>query len=209
MGIKERFKRAGIKAADTIAKLSSLSPEQLQEIQARRAAYLLEMPRMDAEAVEEQTKRWLASVSIEIYSEYLKHLKGSYLPIPSSEEYDAPFRPPYNIRFFNIRRWVTDKRENSLEKLVNVYEVLSNEDCNIALVFHRTMERTEVYLAITNTLNADDNVDVENYRRRLAEAIRGNFPGSELDERGGRGVLPCLKEGVPYSVASASSIPGE
>ena len=54
------------------------------------------------------------------------------------------FDKEHNIRFINISKWVTDKRENSLEKLVNVYAVLSNEQCNIALIFHRTKTETQV-----------------------------------------------------------------
>ena len=209
MGIKDKIKRTAVKAADTVAKLSVLSPEQLREMQERRDSYLLEMPQMDDSAAEEMTRRLMAAGSIEIYSEYLKHLKDFYTPVEKSAEYNSQFNTAYNIRYFNITKWVTDRRENSLEKLVNVYEVLSNEDCNIALVFHRTMEGTEVFLAVTNTQNARDNVDVENYRRRLAEAIRGNFPGSEWTAQKEKGTLPCLKNSLPYSVASASNIPGE
>jgi len=102
---------------------------------------------------------------------------------------------------------VTDKKENSLEKLVNVYEVLSNERCNIALVFHRTSTNTKVYLAVVNTENANDNVNVENYRRRLFEAIKGNFPGSTVSEEVGRGRIPCLNHQKPYSVATVSNLP--
>lgn len=43
-------------------------------------------------------------------------------------------------------------KENSIEKLINVYEVLFNEECNIALVFNRTRQRTKVYLAVGNWL---------------------------------------------------------
>ena len=76
-------------------------------------------------------------------------------------------------------------------------------------MFHRKMEGTEVFLAVTNTQNAGDNVDVENYRRRLAEAIRGNFPGAEWTAQREKGTIPCLKNSFPFSVASASNIPGE
>ena len=105
-----------------------------------------------------------------------------------------------------------DKKENNLEKLVNVYSVLSNEHCNIALVFNRTQKNTNVYLAVVNTENADNNVMTNSYRNRLVEAIRGNFPGAEWrmgDETEGIGVIPCLKNDRPYSVASASNIPTE
>ena len=143
MGIKRMIKRAGGKAADAVARLSVLSPEQLQEMQQRREAYLTQMPSMDDSAAEELTRRLLAAGSIEIYNEYLRHLKDLYVPVKKDAEYDEKFKPAYNIRYFNITKWVSDKKENSLEKLVNVYDVLSNEECNIALVFHRTMEGTK------------------------------------------------------------------
>lgn len=209
MGIKNFLAKTGVKAADKIAKLSTLSPEQLVVLQHRKEVYLSQTPSPDDAAAEELTRRLLAAESIEIYNEYLRHLKDYYVPLERKIEYDGEFHSSYNIRYFNITKWVNDKRENSLEKLVNVYEVLSNEDCNIALVFHRTMEKTSVFLAVTNTQNADDNVDVDNYRRRLAEAIRGNFPGAEWTDKNCIGVLPCLNNKRSYSVASASNIPAE
>lgn len=209
MGIKSMIKRAGGRAADTVARLAVLSPEQLREMQVRRDEYLSQVPSMDDQAAEELTKRLLAASSIEIYNEYLQHLHDMYIPIQKETEYGRSFSTAHNIRFFNITKWVTDKRENSLEKLVNVYQVLSNGACNIALVFNRTCEGTNVYLAVVNTDNADDNVDVDSYRCRLAEAIRGNFPGSEWTDQNGTGVLPCIKNSLPYSVACASNVPGE
>lgn len=209
MGIKNMIRRAGGKAADTVAKLSVLSPEQLKDMEDRREAYLSEVPSMDDEAAELMTMRLLGANSIEIYNEYLKHINDLYVPVKKDAEYDSAFNPAYNIRYINITKWVTDKKENNLEKLVNVYEVLSDEDCNIALIFHRTMVGTSVYLAVTNTQNASNNVDIDNYRKRLIEAIRGNFPGAEWADEKGKGIIPCMKEMRPYTIASASNIPGE
>lgn len=209
MGIKNFLVKSSVKAADKIAKLSTLSPEQLKDLYYRKEVYLSQMPSSDDAAAEELTHRLLATESIEIYNEYLRHLKDYYVPLQRQIEYDGEFHTAYNIRYFNITKWVNDKKENSIEKLVNVYEVLSNEDCNIALVFHRSMETTSVYLAVTNTQNAGDNVDVDNYRQRLAEAIRGNFPGAEWTDKGCIGTLPCMRKDAAYSVASASNIPAE
>lgn len=209
MGIKKLIKKAGGKAADAVAKLSVLSPEQLRQVEKNREAYLTEIPSMTDDAAQEMTRRLLGAGSIEIYSEYLKHIKDLYVPVKIDAEYDTDFNPAYNIRYINITKWVTDKKENNLEKLVNVYEVLSDEECNIALVFHRTMIGTSVYLAVVNTQNAGDNVNADNYRERLIEAIRGNFPGAEWAEGKGKGVIPFMKEERPYTIASASNIPGE
>lgn len=209
MGIKNLITKAGTKTADKIAKLSVLSPEQLQAVQERREAYLTEVPSMDNDEAEEFTSRLLAASSVEVFNEYLNHIQDMYVPISSNIEFGTAFRANTNIRYFKITKWVTDKKENSIEKLINIYEVLSNETCNIALVFHRKCNKTDVYLAVTNTNNAEDNVDVDNYSMRLADAIRGNFPGSEWEGDAGIGVLPCLKNSRPYSVACASNIPGE
>lgn len=209
MNAKSLLSRAGGKVADGISKLSSLSPEQLQKVQQQRDAYLSQMPDPTDSSAEELTERLLAANSIEIYKSYLTQLKELYVPIERELEYGTSFDTARNIRFFNITKWVTDKNENSIEKLINVYQVLSNDKCNISLVFHRTYESTHVYLAVTNTQNADNNIDSENYKARLADAIRGNFPGSEWSDKVGIGVLPCLQNDIPYSVAIASNVPAE
>lgn len=204
MGIKNLINKAGAKAADKVAKLSALSPEQLEAVEKQKEKYLADQPNVSDE---ELTNRLLASCGVEVFNSYLDQIKELYVPLESTIEYEDEFHPSYNIRYFNITKWVTDKKENSLEKLVNVYEVLSNERCNIALVFHRTSTNTKVYLAVVNTENATDNVNVENYRRRLLEAIKGNFPGSTVSEEVGRGRIPCLNHQKPYSVATVSNLP--
>ncbi|MGT2681531.1 ATP-binding protein [Streptococcus porci] len=210
MGIKNVVKKVASKGADTVAKLSALSPEQIEQVQAKRNEYLQSMPNLTGSDAEEVTARLLAANAIEIYNAYLPQLKELYAPVEKTVEYDnEEFQSGYNIRYINITKWVTDKRENSLEKLVSVYEVLSNDECNISLVFHRKMTKTNVYLAITNTDNDNDNVDIESYRRRLESAIRGNFPGSAWDEKVGRGQLPCFDRQAHYSVASVSNVPTE
>ena len=204
MGIKNIINKAGAKAADKVAKLSSLSPEQLKQVEEQREKYLADQPNISDE---ELTNRLLASCGVEIFNSYLEQIKELYVPIENKVEFGTDFQESYNIRYFNITKWVVDKKENSLEKLVNVYEVLSNEDCNIALVFNRTETNTEVFLAVVNTKNDSDNVNVENYRKRLLEAIKGNFPGSTVQNERGIGRIPCLANSKPYSVETVSNLP--
>ena len=208
MGIKNAIKKVGDKAGNKIAKLATLSSGQVEEIQLQREKYLLEKPDPRDELALDTTWRLMAANSIEIYNAYLSQLKDLYLPIERNAEYGEVFSTEHNIRYFNITKWVQDKKENSLEKLVNVYAVLSNEDCNIALVFNRTQKETKVYLAVVNTANSDNNVNTNSYKNRLIEAIRGNFPGAEWSEDGA-GIIPCLDNERPYSVAAASNIPTE
>ena len=208
MGIKNVVKKVGDKAGNKVAKLAALSSGQVEEIQLQREEYLLEKPDPTDELAVDTTWRMMAASSVEIFNAYLPQIKELYLPVEKSAEYEEMFNPEHNIRYFNITKWVQDKKDNSLEKLVNVYAVLSNEDCNIALVFNRTQKGTKVYLAVVNTANADNNVNTNSYKNRLIEAIRGNFPGAEWGEEG-IGVIPCMKNERPYSVATASNIPTE
>lgn len=210
MGIKTIVKRAGAKAADTINKLAVLSPEQLEHVEKQRDRYLSEMPAPSDTAAEELTNKLLAVCGVEIYNAYLPQLKELYVPIKREVEYSgAEMDVPHNIRYFNITKWVTDKKENNLDKLVNVYQVLSNEECNIALIFNRTSLETNVYLAVVNTKNSNNNVDADNYGKRLSEAIKGNCPGAELSDCKAGNSLPCFDEGKKYSVATATNIPTE
>lgn len=208
MGIKGMISRAAGKAGNVVARLSALSPDQIDEIRRQREEYLLRMPAPDDIAARETTNKMLAASSIEIYNAYLRQIKELYLPVEKDAEYDRPLDTNRNIRFINITKWVTDKQESSIEKLVNVYAVLADEDCNIALVFHRTKIKTEVYLAVVNTENDSSNAKANEYQARLLDAIRGNFPGAEWGMESS-GILPYLKNSKPYSVAAASNIPAE
>ena len=208
MGVKNVVRRIGNKAGNRVAKLAELSTDQVEKIQLQRERYLLEEPKPDDEAAVQTTERFMAASSIEIFNAYLPQIKELYLPLEKNAEYNMPFDALHNIRYFNITKWVTDKKENNLEKLVNVYAVLSNEDCNIALVFNRTKNATNVYLAVVNTQNDDSSVNAEIYKARLIDAIRGNFPGAEWQGEGA-GIIPCMDNDKTYSVAAASNIPTE
>lgn len=209
MGVKQMISRAGEKAGNRVARLSKLSPEQIREIEDKREKYLSEMPDPTDPTATALTEKLLAANSVEIYNAYLPQIHKLYVPVSETAEYDnKTFDCGHNIRYFRITKWVTDKKENSLEKLINVYEVLSNEECNIALVFYRGMKGTEVYLAVTNTKNSRDNNYANSYKKRLRDAIRGNFPGTECKEDG-NGIIPCLDNNYNYSVASATNIPTE
>lgn len=210
MGIKNTIKRLGNSAGNKIASLAVLSSDQVLDVQLKREEYLLDLSKMDPsdDVARDITERLMAASSIEIFNAYLPQLNELYVPIQKDSEYECVFDVQHNIRYFNISKWVTEKDENNLEKLVNVYAVLSNEDCNIALVFNRTKEKTNVYLAVVNTNNDDNNVSANNYIQRLKESVKGNFPGSELGDEH-FGMIPCLKNEKAYSVATASNIPTE
>ena len=208
MGIKNAIMRAADKAGNAVATVSVLSSSQLDEVDKKRTAYLSEKPNPADEQAVELTNRLLATAAVELHNAYLPQLRNVYAPIDPSIEYPTGFNGDNNIRFMNITKWIVDPNEDSLEKLVNVYDVLSDEDCNIALAFHRTGASTEVFLAVVNSDNASDNIDADNFSKRISDALRGNFPGSEIGPAN-RGPIPCLDSRRPFSVAAVSNIPAE
>mgnify|MGYP000848044411 FL=1 len=209
MGIKNLIKRAGGKAADTINRLSVLSPEQVKHVEELREMYLSEIPDPSDVVAEELTEKLLAVCGVEIYNAYLPQLNELYVPIEREAEYDGQkLDVSHNLRYCNITKWVTDKKENNIEKLINVYQVLSNEECNIALIFNRTCQETNVYLAVLNTANDNNNVKANNFRDRLVDAIKGNCPGVEISNNS-ESVPPCFDDNKAYSVATATNIPTE
>lgn len=208
MGIKDRIAKIAGKTGDAIARASSLSPEQLREVQEKREDFLSQMPDPNDPAAAELTQRLIGACGVEIHNAYLPQIGELYAPVDPSVEYGRSFDADHNIRFLNITKWVVDPEEDSLEKLVNVYGALADDACNIALVFNRKKDGTDVILAVMEERNTPNSVNVESLKNRMKEALRGNFPGSEVAD-GGAGRIPCLNGNEGFSVATASNIPTE
>lgn len=213
MGIVKNFliKKAN-NVGNGIAKLSKLAPEQVEAIQKKKDEYFLKLQEYNPNDIANValTDNYLAAAGIEVFNAYLPQLGKFYTPVDFSAEYPEGFNATENIRYFNITKWVTDKKENSLEKLINVYAVLSNENCNIALVFHRTKEKTDVYIAVVNKMNSQSKDEADSFGQRLSDAIKGNFPGSNfcsIEPKNGN--LDFLSNGDNYSVAAATNIAAE
>ncbi len=209
MGIKNVLTKVGGGISNIISKAAVLNPEQLADIKKRKEQYILEMPDPNSSDSIDLTQKLLGACGVEIHNAYLSQLNTLYSPLDVNTELEKEFDAEHNIRYFNITKWVVDKEESSLEKLVNVYEVLSNENCNIALIFDRKVDETKVYLAVVNLDNSDRNTTADEYRDRLLHSIRGNFPGTECKVVNGNGIVPCLDNERKYSVASVSNIPTE
>ena len=114
MGVKNIVRRVGEKTGDKVAHLSKLSPAQIIDVQAKREEYLLEMPKPDDEVARSITEKMMAASSIEVFNAFLPQIKELYLPMIEAAEYDEDFDVDFNVRYFNITKWVTDKKENNL-----------------------------------------------------------------------------------------------
>ena len=214
MGIGSIVRKTARKAADFaengISAASELSPDQLKDIEAKRNAYLTAMPDPSPgnEIAQELTSRLLAAASVELQNSYLPQISELYLPVDRNLEMgDGGFDTSHNVRSIHIDKWVDNPDENGLEKLVNVYGTLADENCNVALIFHRTADSVDVSIAVADLNNAGSSVEADNLCARLESSLRGNFPGSSW---GPVGTVPkCLDNAAVYSVASATNIPTE
>lgn len=206
-GAGSLIRRAADGAGNLVAKASSLSSVQLQVIEEERTKYLSEKPETDPE----QIKRLLGSYAIEAYEAYLTQLQTLYRPI-SLGEYSDNSAVNSRIRYFEVTKWVTDPTENNLDKLTNLYRVLSEEACNIALIYDRQRSGVKVYFAVVNTAMSSFPGIANMLRDRLMAALRGNFPGAEIISEGdgfGSGIPEPLKDTDNCSMAIVSNVPTE
>lgn len=196
--IAKKITEVAKRAADGIAATSALSPKQIEAVEKKRTEYLSQKPDMDSDAVQKLIKNNLGAVGVEVYQAYLEQLRSIYSPVDTAiENFDSLNR----IRYFDVTKWVTDSEEQNLDKLVNVYQVLSEEDCNIALIYHRTKEKCEVTVGVVNTdMSQPDPAKVISYDARLESAISGNFPGVEI--RKNQGKKDGFGLGIPQNLQS-------
>lgn len=214
--LSRRMNSAFKKVGDKIADASTLSPKQIKQIDEKRRIYLSGKPNMSGEETQGIIQKNMGAIGIEIYQAYLEQLGTIYQPVGAVfENFDEDNR----IRFFDITKWVTDSEEKSLDKLINVYHVLSEENCNIALIYHRTKTACTVTMGVVNVNESQsDPAIADEYYARLEGAIKGNFPGVDIkgiDSKGfGIGIPQCLsdiegKEHNSKSVAIVSNVASE
>lgn len=165
---------------DRIAALSVLDDSQLIEIEKRKEIYLDQFSTLNGNESQDAIARKLGAIGVEVYQAYRDQLREVYDPVRLDF---SRFNTDNRIRYFDITKWVTDAEEQSLDKLVNVYQVLNNDVCNIALIYHRTKDKCAITLGVVNTnpTNPDPSI-ADNLYSRVIGALRGNFPGSEYDE---------------------------
>ena len=196
------------KGGNIVAKASGLSSAQLEKIEEKRNAYLMEKPETDPESIE----RLLGSYAIEAYEAYLPQLSELYRPMFIGDA-DDERSLDNRIRYFEVTKWVTDPTEDNLDKLTNMYHVLSEENCNIALIFNRRVSGTTVYFAVVNNSEKDTPHIADMFGKRLESSLLGNFPGAEIKklphDKLNAGVIPVLKDIKKSSVAIVSNIASE
>lgn len=192
--INTKLTTATKRVEDAVSKGAVLSPSDANYIAEKREEFYKLLSEKNGEDVIETIEYNLGEAAIEIHQAYLARLKDLYLPldlIPDS------YNDSYRIRYFDITKWVIDAEEKSIDKLINVYESLDKEDCNIALIYHRDVLSCKVTLAVVNcNENQNDPTVADSLVDRLVSSVEGNFPGAEITDISkdyGKGVPGALK----------------
>lgn len=198
-------KQTLIMAEDGISDAAQLSPKQIEQIQREREKYLKENQNFEQDKLNTIDK-CLGAIHTEIMQAHLPQIYSLYKPVAWSDE---NFFAENRIRFFNITKWTVDPKENSLDKLINVYQVLSEEYCSIALIYTRKISGCTVMLAVENYSERDQPAIANGLNRRFQSAFFGNFPGAELSQT--YEGIPCpLRENLSgCSIASVSNLASE
>ena len=172
--LAKKATEVAVKTADGVATASVLSPKQLQQIDAKRTAYLTEKPDMNSDEIQELIRKNLGAVGIEVYQAYLEQLKVAYKPMDIAiENFDSLNR----IRYFDITKWVTDPTEKNIDKLVNVYQVLSEGKLQYCTYIPPNSNLLQVTMAVINTdMDQSDPAKANTFIARLSGAIKGIFP---------------------------------
>lgn len=207
MGQLDKIKN-GIKAMDNkiqsaeksyLENRSELGAEQKEKLEEARNKYLLES--VTSEAATAKMEKALGAIGVNLHNTYISHVSEAYKPL---YDISTSFSTSNRIVYFDITRWVSDSEEKNIEKFINVYQVLANEKCNVALIYDRTVQGCTVTMAVANIgENSMPNI-ASDYGKRVIEAIYGNFPGAKIkmaDEKGNAfncGVPDCLKAVVEY-----------
>ena len=159
--------------------MSSLTKDQVKEIEEKRTDYYSKLDEVgDYEGADAVAITKMNEYAMDVYRAYLSDMSTKYLPIRGETYFSVDNR----IRFFDITKWVIDSDEKNIEKLINVYQVLSQQDCSIALIYNRGVDSCRVTLAVAN-IGLSDSPDIaDQLIDRIKKSMQGNFPGAKVSK---------------------------
>lgn len=140
------------------------------------------IPNNTKEPVEQTLLDNLGKISYTLDRTYLSRLESDYGVLPFAENYNHDEQISYvsNIRALRIKRCVLDKEEKVSDCFKNILALFANSEDTLALVLRRLPNCTEMYFVVKN-IGKCRNEDSKNNIELLADSIRGNFPGTEVD----------------------------
>ncbi len=69
------------------------------------------------------------------------------------------------------------QRGENIDKLINVYQVLADEDCAIALIYTRYPDKCAISLAVVNNSPTGDTADTKRLAACVKKGDKRQFPG--------------------------------
>lgn len=144
---------------------------------------------------------------------YLPELDKSYAIIPFAD-YNEGERVNYiqNIRALLVKRWVHDRDEKISDCFQNVLSIFAHSQNTLALVIKRIPKETLMYFVVKNEFPFL-NEDSKNNINLLADSLRGNFPGTQLEVYDGKWAggftEDCFEFDKVKSIATLTNIPSE
>jgi hypothetical protein len=124
----------------------------------------------------------LGKISYTLDRTYLSRLESDYGVLPFDENYNKDSRISYvsNIRALHVKRCVFDKEEKVSDCFKNVLGLFANSGDSLALVLRRSPSQTEMFFIVKNA-GQGRNEDSKNNITLLADSLRGNFPGTNVE----------------------------
>lgn len=182
--------------------MASVTKDQVSELEKKRENYYSLLENDENVAITKMNE-----YVMDIYKSYLPEMSNKYCPIVENVQKKIDNR----VRFFDITKWVVDREEKDIDKLINVYQVLSQQECSIALIYKRTANECRVTMAVCNTGESDATSEADQFVERIGKSIKGNFPGAKLTESqsGSPLEISSKTEGGDtfyYSIASISNL---
>lgn len=202
---------AGKKAIDGLnhiqTQMSSITRDQVSEIAGLRKDFFEKLEsNKEFEGTDEATLIKMNEYAMDIYKAYLSEMTTKYSPIVYSSQINIENR----IRHFDITKWVIDSEERDIDKLINVYQVLSQQDCSIALIYNRGVDGCRVTLAVSNIGEKDAPDIADQFVDRIRKSIKGNFPGAQVTDIAVGSPIKSYEtkdgERFYYSLASVSNL---
>ena len=145
------------------------APKYSQDVKTRKSEYLKEIS-SDEDSGAKTLERNFAAIHSSVFRSYLPEVQYQYAPHDLQAQNTQ-------VACFELTKWVEDSRENSIEKLSNVYQTLVGEPCSVALIYRRNAGGCHVQFAV-----ADQAANEIALAKRVCSALTGNFPGSEYSE---------------------------
>jgi len=136
----------------------------------------------------------IEKVRHEVFRSYLPAIQDCYKVKAddnngeAKSEYSGVYTPDKikqisnRLKLIQISKLVVEKEEKIIDKLKNVYNVLTQAKCNVALIFEHLVSGCNAYIAVCNTDENGDPADAEKYMECVKGSLFGNFPGIEINK---------------------------